>query len=147
MLQPDSLHMMQKRHRRCAGIPPVRTGDSSRVGIFAGAARIAKPLAAANAAHHGGGQSPSNQRWTLLDVQLEVRPDAGWIEKPLPFPDRQRIEALLLKRRFETSAVVGSRNRETAGIEESKRAGASQICDVEPSGLLGANRHHGQIEI
>ena len=80
-------------------------------------------------------------------MQLEVRPDAGRIEKPLPFPDRLRIEALLLQRRFETLAVVGSRNRETVGVEKSEGAGASQIRDVEPSGLLGANRHYGQIEI
>src|ERR1700731_5424244 len=85
------------------------------MGILADAARIAKPLAAAYAAHDGGGKSPGDQRRTLLDVQLEVCPDARRIEEAPPYPDRLRIKAPLFQSRLEALAIVGSWNREAGG--------------------------------
>src|SRR5213080_2367437 len=69
VLHPDSLHMMKKRHRRGDGVPAVGAGDGARMAILSSAARIAEALAAADAAHHGGGHSSRDQRRTLLDVQ------------------------------------------------------------------------------
>src|SRR6266403_574140 len=147
LLQPDALHVVKKGDRGRDGVAPVGTPDGARMGILADAARIAKPLAAAYAAHDGGGQSPGDQRRALLDVQLEVCPDARRIEEAPPCPDRLRIKAPLFQSRLEALAIVGSWNREAGGIERSERASAAQIGDVEPGGLLRADRHHGQIVI
>src|SRR6266404_1432943 len=147
LLQPDALHVVKKGDRGRDGVAPVGTGDGARMGILADAARIAKPLAAPYAAHDGGGKSPGDQRRALLDVQLEVCPDARRIEEAPPCPDRLRIKAPLFQSRLEALAIVGSWNRQAGGIEESERAAAAQIGDVEPGGLLRADRHHGQIVI
>ena len=97
---------MKKRDSCRDGIPPVGTGDGARMTVLAAAARIAKPFAAADAAHDCGGQSPADERRALFDVQLDVGADPGWIEQPPPFPDRLRIEALARQRRLESLAVV-----------------------------------------
>src|SRR5256886_684688 len=112
------------------------------MGILADAARIAKPLAAAYAAHDGGGKSPGDQRRALLDVQLEVCPDARRIEEAPPCPDRLRIKAPLFQSRLEALAIVGSWNREAGGIEESERPPPSPKSGVETSGLPGPGRPH-----
>src|SRR2546429_10032478 len=91
---------------------------------------ISKPLASPDAAHHRGGQSSRDQRWTLPDVQLEARPDAGRIEKPPPFPDRLRIADLLLHRRLETLTVVSTCERVTSGVSESESSRASPQCEA-----------------
>src|SRR6516164_2869174 len=141
--QPGGLHVVEKRDGGRDRIVPVATVNRPRVRILPEAARIAEALAAADPTYDGGGQSFSDQRRPLLDVQLEVRADAGWIEEPPPLPNRLRIETLLPHRCLETPAVVGPRSRETARIEKAECAGAPEVWHIEPCRLLRPDRHHG----
>jgi len=59
-------------------------------------------------------------------------------------PDRLRIKAPLFQSRLEAWPLsdLGIERQADRGV---RSAAAAQIGDVEPGGLLRADRHHGQI--
>ena len=110
--------MVQQRHGGGDRILAVGAIHRAGVGVLTDAARVAEALAAADAADDGGRQAAGDERRALLDVQLEVGPDAGRIQQAAAFPDRPGIKTLLTR----GSLPVSGRCR-TAAID--RQAGSS----------------------
>src|SRR5580658_7854966 len=92
-----------------------------------------------------GGESLGHQSRPLFDVQLQVGADLLGIEERAALPDGSRVESTLDQGGFETLAVVRSRYRQAGRVEQSERAAAAEIGNVEPGRLFGANAHDSDI--
>src|SRR3984957_18423989 len=137
--------MMQQGHGGGDRIVAMRTIDGAGMAILADAAGVAKSLASSDTGHHCSGQLLGHQSRTLFDVEFQVRADPRRIEERPGPPDRVRIEAAVDERGFETASVVRSRDGEAGRIEQSERATAPEIGDIEPGRLFSANAHDGDI--
>ena len=113
----------------------------------------ARPQRSANACHYAYRKAAVLEHRTLLDVQLEVSPDAlrsqirlgvraeiGGVESGLVHALRQRLAGTNVQRRVQLARPQQAQHRTAAEVP-------AVVADEPGAALLGADSHHGNVAL